>query len=114
MSEDYIEVIDFNKIALVVGLISIPIFFGVLFYAGLIPVDISKISLPEIDLPVGQDSSINENYQKFLEFGLAKQDVLWYQNYSCVELQYENGTGLQDNGKFGAIYTQKLLDCGLG
>lgn len=116
MSEDYIEVYDFKKIGIVIGIIGIIVII-VMFFTGLFTSSFSEfipeIELPEINFPVGQSSTISTSYEKYLEFGLSKEDILFYQNYDCVQIQYKNGTGLQEGGKFGAIFVQKSIECGL-
>lgn len=116
MSEDYIEVYDFKKIGIVIGIIGIIVII-VMFFAGLFTSSfiefIPEIELPEINFPVGQSSTISLSYEKYLDFGLTKEDILFYQNYNCIQIQYKNGTGLQEGGKFGAIFIQKSIECGL-
>ncbi len=69
--------------------------------------------LSEINFPVGEGRTILPAYEKYLDFGLTNEDILFYQNYNCIEIQYKNGTGLQEGGKFGAIFIQKSIECGL-
>jgi len=123
MNEDYIEVYDFKKIGIVIGIIGIIVII-VMFFAGLFtssffntdfpnPILDFPEFIPEINFPVGQGSTISTSYEKYLDFGLTKEDILFYQNYNCVQIQYKNGTGLQEGGKFGAIFIQKSIECGL-
>ncbi len=118
MSEGYIEVIDIRKILIVFIPIAIAVIAVSLLALGIINLEtlefsIPEISMPSIEPPITINPAINENYQKFLQFGLTDQQILNYQNYDCSILEFQNVTALAEDGIFGAIYTQKLIECGL-
>ncbi len=117
MSEDYIEIIDYKKIMIVLIPIVIAGIAVSLFALGIINLEtlefsIPEISMPSIEPPITINPAIDENYQKFLDFGLNENEILFYQYYDCAIIEFQNHT-LSDEGIFGAIFTQKLIECGL-
>ncbi len=119
MSEDYIEVIDIRKILIVFIPIAIAVIAVSLFALGIINLEtlefsIPEISMPNIEPPITINPAINENYQKFIQFGLTEDEILGYQNYKCIDIREQNNTALNQQGKFSAIYSQKIIECGFG
>lgn len=112
MTEEVKEVIDYKKI----GIIAI-ICIG---FAGLIFIVLSpilSIQLPQLNLPQIQEDQtektdqIKPEYQKYLELGISKDDVLDFQTMSCSV--FNTPELLSTDTKYTSIIEQKKIECNI-
>jgi len=127
VSDEYEEVFDFKKIAIVIGIIGIVVII-VIFFAGLFTSSLFNTDfpnpildfpefLPEIELPeMTQQQSIEDewlnvktNYQKFVDFGISVDDILDIQDMDCSS--FENDSLISKDSKYTMIFEERRSEC---
>jgi hypothetical protein len=113
MTSQFVEVWDYPKIAGFIGLMLMASLM-VLWITDVIDLNIIGKTIKELKLPdtvsIPQiQGSVTEPYQKFLDFGLTADEIVFYQNMNCNNFQ---NVTLADS-RFGGIFEQKKLECGL-
>lgn len=113
MTEEIKEVIDYKKILIVIGLVSLGIVV-------LIIINPINITLPTIALPVLTEENkpvtektdpIKPEYQKYLDLGISYDDVLDFQDMECTI--FNTPEMISTDTKYTAIIEQRKIDCGL-